>query len=281
MALKIISADERRANAGKRGSVLLAGNYGVGKTSQLYTLDAATTLALDFEGGFKSVQTWIGDSIQIESFLDACDIACLVGGPNPALSPNDLLSPAHYEAVVKQYSHIDMAKYRTVFFDSISDLSHAAWHYAKQTPRAKTERGAFDGRGAFGALAENMLLLLRHMQHCDKNVIFTAKINLIDGNWEVEIEGAKTGRELPGIVDQVVSMSFFDYRDGAYIHNPKDGKFRAFVCHRNNPWGLPAKERTLGNVEMVEEPNLGKLIAKINAPAAAEAARSLVHGKPA
>ena len=276
MPLRIVSADERRAKASKRGSILVTGPFGVGKSSLLYTLDPGTTLGLDFEGGFKSVQTWGGDSIEIRTFLEACDVACLIGGPNPALSQNDLLSQAHYDAVVKQYAGFDLSKYNTIFFDSVSDLSHAAWHFAKQTSRAWTERGAFDSRGAYGALAENLLALLRHLQHAEKNVIFTAKLNQVQGSWEIEIEGAKTGREFPGIVDQVVSMSFFDYIEGTgWVHNPINGAHRAFCCRKNNPWGLPAKERTLGNVEMIEEPHLGKLIAKINAPAAAQAELAL------
>lgn len=276
MAIRIVTADERRAKASKRGSILVTGAYGVGKTSLLYTLDPTTTLALDFEGGFKSVQTWGGDSIEIRTFLEACDVACLIGGPNLALSPNDLLSQAHYDAVLKQYAGFDLSKYNTIFFDSVSDLSHAAWHFAKQTARAWTERGAFDSRGAYGALAENLLALLRHLQHTEKNVIFTAKLNQVQGAWEIEIEGAKTGREFPGIVDQVVSYSFFDFAEtGGWSHNPVSGSVRAFCCQKGNPWTLPAKERTLGNVGLIEEPHLGKLIAKINAPAAAQAELAL------
>ena len=95
MALKIISADERMAQAHLRGSVFVGGGYKVGKTSLLYTLPADTTLALDFEGGFKSVETWRGDVIEIRDFVDAVDIACLIGGidPFPAV-PRQLRQPA-------------------------------------------------------------------------------------------------------------------------------------------------------------------------------------------
>ena len=248
--------------------MLVAGPAGVGKTSLLYTLDASATLALDFEGGFKSVQTWRGDSIQIRSFLDAADLACLVGGPNPALSPNDLFSQGHFDAISAKYPGLIQPRHRTIFFDSISDLSHAGWHYAKQTPRATTKDGKFDGLGAYGALAENMLLLLRHMQHSDKNCIFTCKLDHDDKlGYLLQIEGGKTGRELPGIVDQVITMSDFDFVNGGYIHNPGKGSFKAFCCRAVNPWGLPGKERTQGNVSLIEEPHLGKLIEKINAPA--------------
>ena len=52
----------------------------VGKTSLLKTLPPETTLCVDLEAGMKSVQDWPGDSIPIRAWLDAVDIACLIGG---------------------------------------------------------------------------------------------------------------------------------------------------------------------------------------------------------
>lgn len=280
MALKIIDADTRRVNAAKRGSIFVVGEPGVGKTCLLWTLPEQETLALDFEGGFKSVSSWGGDSIEIRTFLDAADIACLIGGGDPALPANELLSSAHYEAVKARYPTFNIDKYNYIFFDSISELSFAAWQYARQQPRAFTDKGAFDPWGAYGTLAENMLTLIRHMQHSNKNVIFVGRLEMTKGGWRPQLEGAKTAKDLPFVVDQVVSMSFFDFANNAWTHNPKGGAIRAFCCRANNPFGLPGKERTLGNIELIEEPNLLKLLAKINAPAAAaHAAKALNHTK--
>ena len=45
----------------------------------------------------------------------------------------------------------------------------------------------------------------------------------------------------------------------------EDGSlYRAFVCREQNPWGFPAKDRS-GCLEMIEEPNLAAIIAKIRA----------------
>jgi hypothetical protein len=33
--------------------------------------------------------------------------------------------------------------------------------------------------------------------------------------WQLQLEGGKTGRELPGIVDQIITMQFDDFGDGA------------------------------------------------------------------
>ena len=71
------------------------------------------------------------------------------------------------------------------------------------------------------------------------------------------MEGGKTGRELPGIVDQIITMQLIDFGDGKPV--------RAFVCTSPNPWGYPAKDRA-GRLEQIEEPHLGKLIAKLVGP---------------
>ena len=40
---------------------------------------------------------------------------------------------------------------------------------------------------------------------------------------------------------------------------------RTFVCQTLNPFGFPAKDRS-GRLAMVEEPHLGRLMAKIQSP---------------
>ena len=71
------------------------------------------------------------------------------------------------------------------------------------------------------------------------------------------MEGAKTGRELPGIVDEIITMQWIDFGDGVPV--------RAFVCTAPNPWNYPAKDRA-GRLEQIEKPHLGELIAKLISP---------------
>ena len=71
----------------------------------------------------------------------------------------------------------------------------------------------------------------------------------------MQIEGSKTGRELPGIVDEVITMASLTTDDGK--------QFRAFICHTMNQWGYPAKDRS-GKLNLLEEPNLQKLFAKMS-----------------
>ena len=84
------------------------------------------------------------------------------------------------------------------------------------------------------------------------------------------MEGAKTGRELPGIVDQIITMNWIDFGDGVPV--------RAFVCTSPNPWGYPAKDRA-GRLEQIEKPHLGELIAKLIGPG--ERKPSSFHRYPA
>ena len=78
--------------------------------------------------------------------------------------------------------------------------------------------------------------------------------------WRPQLEGGKTGRELPAIVDQIVTMQWVDFGDGKPV--------RAFVCTSPNPWGYPAKDRS-GRLEQLEPPDLGKLSPSSYRPRAA------------
>jgi hypothetical protein len=68
-----------------------------------------------------------------------------------------------------------------------------------------------------------------------------------------QIEGNKTSLELPGIVDEVVTLAEIKADDGS--------AYRAFVTHTVNPYGFPAKDRS-GRLDLLEPPHLGALIAK-------------------
>jgi hypothetical protein len=86
--------------------------------------------------------------------------------------------------------------------------------------------------------------------------------------WQPQMEGGKAARELPGIVDQVMTLSLFsreEATDGGvtWRHDPDKGEVRRLVCRSGNPWGLPAKDRS-GRLDMTEPPDLGALLSKIN-----------------
>jgi len=110
---------------------------------------------------------------------------------------------------------------------------------------------------------------LKHLQHsAGKTVIFVGVLEKVTDEfatttWQPQMEGSKAGRELPGIVDQVISMHLFSRdADGAYVLDEKASE-RRLVCRAGNPFGLPAKDRS-GRLDLTEPPDLGALLAKIN-----------------
>jgi hypothetical protein len=277
MALSLVTADQRLADANSKTTIAIFGPSGVGKTSLLKTLPPETTLCIDLEAGMKSVQGWPGDSIPIRAWPDAVDIACLIGGVDPASVPGGLFSDGHYEHVAKVYPELQalVARKRIVFVDSITDLTRQCMAWAKTRPEAVSEKtGKPDVRGAYGLLARQVITLLKHLQHAPgKTVIFVGILERIvnDFNreeWRPQMEGGKAARELPGIVDQVISMSLFEKDGEDWRHAPSKGVIRRLVCRSGNPFGLPAKDRS-GQLEVTEPPDLGALLATIERPAAA------------
>ena len=263
--LPIISADQRLAERrGIKGVIL--GKSGIGKTTLLLTLAAEVTLFMDMEAGDLAVEGWPGDTIRPRTWDECRDFAVFIGGPNPALRNDQYYSQAHYDAVCQKYGDpAALEKYQTIFIDSITVAGRLCFQWCKGQPQAFSEKtGKPDLRGAYGLHGQEMIAWLTHLQHTrKKNVWFVGILNekTDDFNRKLlvpQIEGSKTGLELPGIVDQVVSMAEMQTEDGQ--------PYRAFVCHTLNPWGYPAKDRS-GRLAMIEDPHLGQLMEKIKQPA--------------
>jgi hypothetical protein len=261
LSMKIIDADRRLAEP--RGvKALIVGPSGVGKTSQLRTLDPTRTLLLDSDAGDLSVQDVPVDTLRVDDWATARDLACRIGGPNPSYPPTACYSQAHYNALGGALDNL--ARYQTLFVDSITAISRLSFRWAEQQPEAFSERsGKKDVRGAYGLHAREMIAWLNQLQHARAmNVIFVGILEkVIDdfnvATWQLQMEGGKTSRELPGIVDEIITMQFVDFGDGVPA--------RAFVCTQPNPWNFPAKDRS-GRLSQIEEPHVGKLIDKLVGP---------------
>ena len=265
MALRIITAEERMAEF-RSVKAALFGKTGIGKTWLLHTTLAARTLFWDLEAGDLAVQGWGGVSIRPRTWPECRDLAVWLAGPNPALRDDQPFSAAHYVAVCNDYGDpARMGHFETLFVDSITVAGRLCFQWCRGQPEAHSEKtGKPDIRGAYGLHGREMIAWLTHLQHArDRNVVFVGILDekLDDFNRKIfvpQIDGSKTGLELPGIVDEVLTLAEIKGEDGR--------SFRALVCHTMNPWGYPAKDRS-GRLDLLEEPHLGRLFEKIRGPA--------------
>lgn len=258
--LPIVTAQERMAE--KRGvKLLMLGKSGIGKTTRLKDLDPNSTLFLDVEAGDLSVIDWPGDSIRPSSWPECRDFIVYLAGPDISLPESAPFSQSHYDHVVAKFGTPgQLDRYETIFFDSITQLSRMCFAWCKSQPVSVSDRsGKADLRGVYGLLGQEMIAALTHLQHArNKNVIFVAILDekIDDFNRKVfqpQIEGSKTGLELPGIVDEVVTLLEIKADDGT--------SYRAFVTNAVNPYGVPAKDRS-GRLDLLEPTDLRRLIAK-------------------
>lgn len=277
MSLKIVSADERLAQQGMP-KILISGPPKIGKTTLLKTVNPKTTLFVDLEAGDLAVQDVPVDTVQPRTWPECRDLACYLGGPNPALKADSAYSQAHYDAI-KDKIALDRSKYDLYFLDSLTVASRLCFQWAMQQPEAVSEKtGNTDTRAVYGMLGREMVAWITHIQHIrDKAIVFVCILEKEKDEygrvaWGLQIEGQKVGRELPGIVDEIIAMVLIQTNENGEPEEGGASNKRFFVCKQTNPEGYPAGDRS-GRLDMLEPADLGALLAKLTArPAATHSA---------
>jgi hypothetical protein len=223
----------------------------------------AETLLVDAEAGDLSIIDLPVASVRPRTWGDCRDVACALGGPNPALPASAPYSQAHHETVLANPVLADLARHAILFVDSLTEIARQCRTWAEQQKESVNERGRKDLRGTYGLVARELIGWLQQIQHDRVRTVVLVAIleKVVDdfgrAEWRIQLEGQRTGRELPGIVDEILTLHFVDFGDGKL-------PVRTLVCANPNPWALPAKDRS-GKLEQLEPPDLGRLLAKLNA----------------
>ena len=261
MSLPIISADDRMRQT--RGvKALILGPPGVGKTSLLRTIDPASTLFVDLEAGDLAVQDVAVDQMRPGTWEECRDLACFLAGPNLNVRPKDQYGQDHYDRAVARFGSADaLKKYSTIFVDSITVAGRLCFNWCEHQPESFNAKGEKNLLGTYGLHGRELIQWITRLQHARaQNVVFVALLEEKEDDfkrksWVMQVDGSKAGREMPGIVDEVITLA---------IIRPDDGPpYRAFVTDPANEWGFPAKDRS-GRLDAMEKPHLGDLFAKLN-----------------
>jgi hypothetical protein len=262
--MKIITANQTTDQRGVKA--LIVGPTGVGKTSLLRTVDPKTTLFIDIEAGDLAVQDLAIDTLRPRTWPECRDLAVALAGAHPAVPADACYSAAHYDAVCDQFGDQERLNRRTYFIDSITAAGRLCFTWSSQQPEAVSDRGKKDLRSVYGLHAREMIGWLLHLQQArSANIVLLGVLETVTDDFNrtehrLQLEGARTGRELPAIVDQVITYHWLDFGDGALT--------RSFVCTSPNQWRYPAKDRS-GRLEQLEPPDLGQLIIKLTKPGSA------------
>jgi AAA domain len=259
MTMQLLDASARLAEP-LHPKILIVGPTAIGKTSLLKTLSPeqlSATLLVDLEAGDLPIADLPVASIRPRTWPDLRDLACAIGGPDPARAPGAPYSQAHYDAVITDSTLASLQQYSIIFVDSYTELSRRVLTWSVQQPESVNAYGKKDLRAAYGLVGRELIGWTQQIQHARARTIVLVAIleKVVDDHgvptWQVQLEGQRARRELPGILDVIIAMVWVPFKD-----KPR----RAFVCQSDT---YPVKDRS-GRLAPIEEPSLEKLLSKLS-----------------
>jgi hypothetical protein len=186
--LKILTPAERLAEP-RGAKIAILGRPGVGKTHLLRSLNTAMledTLFIDAEAGDIVVADLPVASIRPRLWTDFRDVGVIIGGPDPARAPDAPYSEAHFRSATANSDLAGLARFTTLFIDSISEASRRCLTWAERQPEATTANGRRDVRATYGIVAREMIgWLLQLQQVRTRNVIFVAVLEKVTDDFNV------------------------------------------------------------------------------------------------
>lgn len=268
-------------------TVVVLAEPGVGKTFQARYLPPGSVL-VDLEGGTltitRDIVTDDGTIIPryqgrvisgIDTWEQFAALAALIAGPDEHRRPEEFLSRAAWEAAVAAYPEIHQALEQApaIFIDSLTWASRLCFEWAKAHPSTwvqKSNRMVQDTWAVYRLLADEMVRFVRAAQsravRSGRALICTIVLERDANGWALQLHGQRTGEELRGVFDTIIALVEVAQVDGGIVLGmsapPGVPRMRAFVCRKDNPWGLPVKDRS-GVLGMLEPPRLDIIVSKL------------------
>lgn len=256
--LRILKNSEIKRNSVK---IIVSGLHGIGKTSLVKTCPTDDTLFLNLEGGDLSVQHWTGQAIKIGKWESLREIVQIISGGDPNAPEGSFYTVRNAEAIRANYTNsADLRRFPMLFIDSLTQASRFCYEYCQGLPGMKTRNGQIDGRAVYGQKAKEFVAWNIQLSRCKVHMVATVGMSIqeettVDNKLikipKLQIEGQKSGSELPAIWDVLCTMA---------AHPPQFE--RLLYCHAFNPFDYPNKDRS-GKLDATEPPNISLLINKI------------------
>ena len=208
--------------ASKGVNMLVYGQAGAGKTSLIATLPKP--IIISAEGGLLSISDHDIPFVEIRNLDDLRGV----------------------------YSYVmnDGGAYESVAIDSLTEIAEIVLTTEKKNSK--------DPRQAYGALIDQMSLIVRNFRDMGKNVYMTAWLDRIKDDmtgamlYGPSMPGSKLGQSIP---------HFFDIVAALRVERDQQGEiYRALMCQTDGHWS--AKDRT-NTLAMWEQLHLGDIINRI------------------